>query len=58
MMMSRDFIQRITASNGSVFTVPVTNSFLIGRKDITLVYPAPRIYAHIEYLVELVECKI
>ena len=34
--MSREFIQRVTASNGSVFTGPGTNSYLIGKDDITL----------------------
>ena len=58
MMMSRDFIQRVTASNGSVFTGPGTNSFLIGRNDITLVDPGPKIDAHIENLVKLGEGKI
>ena len=52
MMMSRDFIERVTASNGSVFTGPGTNSFLIGRNDITLVDPGPKIDAHIENLVK------
>ena len=57
-MMSRDFIARVTASNGSVFTGPGTNSFLIGRNDITLVDPGPKIDAHIENLVNLGEGKI
>ena len=51
--MSRDFIARVTASNGSVFTGPGTNSFLIGRNDVTLVDPGPKIDAHIENLVNL-----
>ena len=58
MTMSRDFIQRVTASNGSVFTGPGTNSFLIGRNDITLIDPGPKIDAHIENLVKLGEGKI
>ena len=58
MMMSRDFIARVTASNGSVFTGPGTNSFLIGRNDVTLVDPGPKIDAHIENLVNLGEGKI
>jgi glyoxylase-like metal-dependent hydrolase (beta-lactamase superfamily II) len=57
-MMSRDFIARVTASNGSVFTGPGTNSFLIGRNDVTLVDPGPKIDAHIENLVNLGEGKI
>ena len=58
MTMSREFIERVTASNGSVFTGPGTNSFLIGRNDITLVDPGPKIDAHIENLVNLGEGKI
>jgi len=58
MKMPRDFIERVTASNGSVFTGPGTNSYLIGRNDITLVDPGPKIDAHIENLVKLGEGKI
>ena len=58
MMKSRDFIERVTASNGSVFTGPGTNSFLIGQNDITLVDPGPKIDAHIENLVNLGKGKI
>ena len=58
MKMSRDFIEKVTASNGSVFTGPGTNSYLIGRNDITLVDPGPKIDAHIENLVKLGEGKI
>ena len=47
MKMSRAFIERVTASNGSVFTGPGTNSYIIGKDDITLVDPGPKIYAHI-----------
>ena len=56
--MSREFIQRVTASNGSVFTGPGTNSYLIGKDDITLVDPGPKIDAHIEHLINLGEGKI
>ncbi len=58
MKMSRDFIEKVTASNGSVFTGPGTNSYLIGRNDITLVDPGPKIDAHIENLVKLGKGKI
>ena len=58
MTMSREFIQRVTASNGSVFTGPGTNSYLIGKDDITLVDPGPKIDAHIEHLINLGEGKI
>ena len=56
--MSREFIERVTASNGSVFTGPGTNSYLIGKEDITLVAPGPKIDAHIENLIRLGEGKI
>ena len=58
MKMSRDFIEKVTASNASIFTGPGTNSYLIGRNDITLVDPGPKIDAHIENLVKLGEGKI
>ncbi len=58
MKMSRDFIEKVTASNGSVFTGSGTNSYLIGRNDITLVDPGPKIDAHIENLVKLGKGKI
>ena len=58
MMKSRDFIERVTASNGSVFTGPGTNSFLIGQNDITLVDPGPKIDVHIKNLVNLGKGKI
>ena len=45
MTMSKEFIERITASNGSVFTGPGTNSYLIGKEDITLVDPVS--YTHL-----------
>ena len=58
MTMSKEFIESITASNGSVFTGPGTNSYLIGKEDITLVDPGPKIDAHIKNLVKLAEGKI
>ena len=58
MTMSKEFIERITASNGSVFTGPGTNSYLIGKEDVTLVDPGPKIDAHIKNLVKLAEGKI
>ena len=58
MTMSRLFIERVTASNGSVFTGPGTNSYLIGKEDVTLVDPGPKIDAHIENLINLGAGKI
>ena len=56
--MSKDFIQKITAPNGSMFTGSGTNSYLIGKNDLTLVDPGPKIDAHIEKLINLGEGKI
>ena len=50
MKAPKSIIQRITASNGSVFTGPGTNSYLIGTDDITLVDPGPKIDAHLSNL--------
>ena len=56
--MSKELIQQVTAPNGSVFTGSGTNSYLIGREDITLVDPGPKIDEHIEKLIKLGEGKI
>ena len=58
MKAPKSIIQRITASNGSVFTGPGTNSYLIGTNDITLVDPGPKIDAHLSNLLELGKNKI
>ena len=58
MTMSKEFIQRVTAPNGSVFTGSGTNSYLIGLEDITLVDPGPIIDEHIEKLIKLGDGKI
>ncbi len=57
-MNSKNFIYKITASNGSVFTGAGTNSYLIGKNDITLVDPGPIIKGHIDSLVQLGKGKI
>jgi glyoxylase-like metal-dependent hydrolase (beta-lactamase superfamily II) len=51
-------IKRVTAGNGSMFTGPGTNSYLIGTNDLTLVDPGPKIDNHIENLIELGEGNI
>jgi len=58
MKAPKSIIQRITASNGSVFTGQGTNSYLIGIDDITLVDPGPKIDAHLSNLLELGKNKI
>ena len=58
MKMPREFIQKITAPNGSIFTGSGTNSYIIGKNDLTLVDPGPKIDSHIEKLVDLGDGKI
>jgi glyoxylase-like metal-dependent hydrolase (beta-lactamase superfamily II) len=54
----KSIIQRVTAPNGSMFTGPGTNSYLIGVDDITLVDPGPKIDKHLSHLLELGANKI
>ena len=41
-------IKKITANNGGVFTGNGTNTYLIGKEDITLIDPGPNDSEHIE----------
>jgi len=41
-------IRRITAGNGSVFTGPGTNTYLVGTEDVTVIDPGPAMDQHIE----------
>ena len=47
-----DLIKKITAPNGGVFTGQGTNTYLIGKDDITLIDPGPNISQHIETILE------
>ncbi len=47
-----DSIKKITAPNGGVFTGQGTNTYLIGKDDITLIDPGPNISQHIETILE------
>ena len=58
MTASKSIIQRITASNGGVFTGPGTNSYLIGKEDITLVDPGPKLDEHLSNLLKCGNNKI
>ena len=58
MSMPKPFVQRITATNGSLFTGSGTNSYLIGKNDLTLVDPGPKIEDHLRHLEELGDGKI
>lgn len=41
-------IRRITAGNGSVFTGPGTNTYLVGNEDVTVIDPGPAMEEHID----------
>ena len=41
-------IRRITAGNGSVFTGPGTNTYLVGNEDVTVIDPGPAMEDHID----------
>jgi glyoxylase-like metal-dependent hydrolase (beta-lactamase superfamily II) len=58
MKVSKPFIQRVTATNASTFTGPGTNSYLIGKNDLTLVDPGPKIDKHLAHLEKLGGGKI
>ena len=58
MKMHKSIIQRVTAPNGSMFTGPGTNSYLIGVDDMTLIDPGPKIEQHLDRLLELGANKI
>ena len=45
-------INKITAPNGGIFTGQGTNTYLIGKEDVTLIDPGPNISAHIEAILE------
>ena len=47
-----DLIKKITAPNGGVFTGQGTNTYLIGKDDITLIDPGPNISQHIETILD------
>ena len=41
-------VRRITAGNSSVFTAPGTNTYLVGKEEITVIDPGPAMPEHIE----------
>ena len=43
-------IKRITAGNGSVFTGPGTNTYLVGNDNVTVIDPGPAMEQHIEVI--------
>ena len=44
-------LKKITAPNGGVFTGKGTNTYLIGKDEITVVDPGPNIPEHIENII-------
>ena len=45
-------IKKITAPNGGVFTGGGTNTYLVGKEDITVVDPGPYIQSHLDKIIE------
>ena len=45
-------IRRITAGNGSVFTGPGTNTYLVGDEEVTVIDPGPAMGEHIDTILK------
>tara|TARA_B100000900_G_scaffold134900_2_gene114152 strand:+ start:67 stop:894 length:828 start_codon:yes stop_codon:yes gene_type:complete len=45
-------IRRITAGNGSVFTGPGTNTYLVGDEEVTVIDPGPAMGEHIDIILK------
>ena len=43
-------VRRITAGNGSVFTGPGTNTYLVGKEEVTVIDPGPALQDHIDVI--------
>ena len=43
-------VRRITAGNGSVFTGPGTNTYLLGKEEVTVIDPGPAMQEHIDVI--------
>ena len=52
--MHSKLIQKITAPNASMFTGGGTNTYLIGKEEITIVDPGPNIESHINEIANAV----
>ena len=53
-----ELIKKITAPNPGVFTGGGTNTYLIGKEDLTLIDPGPNIEEHIDEIIRAGENKI
>ena len=53
-----ELVKKITAPNPGVFTGGGTNTYLIGREDLTLIDPGPNIKEHIDEIIRVGDNKI
>ena len=53
-----ELIEKITAPNGGVFTGNGTNTYLLGKEDLTLIDPGPKNDEHIDEIIQLGGGKI
>ena len=53
-----ELVTKITAPNPGLFTGGGTNTYLIGREDLTLVDPGPNIPEHIDEIIRQADGKI
>ena len=53
-----ELVKKITAPNPGVFTGGGTNTYLVGREDLTLIDPGPNIKEHIDEIIRVSENKI
>ena len=53
-----ELVKKITAPNPGVFTGGGTNTYLVGREDLTLIDPGPNIKEHIDEIIRVGENKI
>ena len=53
-----ELVTKITAPNPGIFTGGGTNTYLIGREDVTLVDPGPNISEHIDEIIMQADGKI
>ena len=53
-----ELVKKITAPNPGVFTGGGTNTYLVGREDLTLIDPGPNIKEHINEIIRVGENKI
>ena len=53
-----ELVKKIIAPNPGVFTGGGTNTYLVGREDLTLIDPGPNIKEHIDEIIRVGENKI